>query len=348
MMTKSPPHVNQAPSRRVTSYDVASLAGVSQSAVSRCFKPGASVSKSTYARVMQAAQQLDYTPNAAARSLITRRSRQVALIISNAATLHFPEVLSDMSRQFGLQGMRILLFALPSEGEMGAILADVWQHQIDGALVAARLAPAQMAEFEKRGIPVVLFNRHLDQPNVNAIVCDQGAAARLIVSRLAQAGHRRFALIEGPPDSVIAQERRRGACAQLSTLGLPAPLVVSGNYDYASGARGMRAIVRQLGSAPDAIVCGNDVMAIGCLDTARHEMGLDVPGRLSITGFDGVSQASWLSYQLTTLRQPMQAMVMAACRLLGALILDGSARPQQRVYADTVVEGATARLGPAD
>src|SRR5215203_858996 len=77
-------------SRRVTSYDVAILAGVSQSAVSRCFKPGASVSKTTYARVMKAAQDLDYIPNAAARSLITKRSNQVALIVANAAALHFP------------------------------------------------------------------------------------------------------------------------------------------------------------------------------------------------------------------------------------------------------------------
>src|SRR5687768_37637 len=91
-------------SRRVTSYDVATLAGVSQSAVSRCFQPGASVSKATYARVMEAAQALDYTPNAAARSLITRRSNQVALIVSNTMTLHYPEVLSELSRQFGLQG----------------------------------------------------------------------------------------------------------------------------------------------------------------------------------------------------------------------------------------------------
>jgi DNA-binding LacI/PurR family transcriptional regulator len=332
--------------RRVTSYDVASLAGVSQSAVSRCFKPGASVSKATYARVMRAAQELDYIPNAAARSLITRRSNQVALIISNAATLHFPEVLSELSSQFGQRGMRILLFALPKEGDIDQTLAEVWQHQVDGAVVAARLDTAQVAEFEKRGVPFVLFNRNLREGNVNAIVCDQVDAARLIVSRLAAAGHRRFAMIEGPPDAVIAQERRRGVSERMAELGLPAPLIVTGNYDYASGARGMRDIVGRLGYVPDAIVCGNDVMAIGCLDTARHEMKLHVPGELSITGFDGVTQAAWLSYNLTTLRQPMQSMAMAASDMLGARILDNTAGPERRVFSATVVEGATARLGP--
>ncbi|MES2017480.1 MAG: LacI family DNA-binding transcriptional regulator [Pseudomonadota bacterium] len=333
--------------RRVTSYDVATLAGVSQSAVSRCFKPGASVSKATYARVMQAAQDLDYIPNAAARSLITRRSNQVALIISNAAALHFPEVVSDMSRQFARRGMRILLFALPSESEVDQTLAEVWQHQVDGAVVAARLSAAQVAEFDKRGVPFVLFNRNLRERTVNAIVCDQVEAARLIVSRLAAAGHKRFAMIDGPHDSVLAQDRSRGVAERLAELHLAPPLVVAGDYDYASGARGMREIVSRLGRAPDAIVCGNDIMAIGCLDTARHEMQLDVPGELSITGFDGVAQASWLSYNLTTLRQPMQTMATAASDMLGALILDNSASPERRLFSATVVEGGTARLGPA-
>ena len=334
-------------SRRVTSYDVATLAGVSQSAVSRCFKPGASVSKATYKRVMQAAQELDYIPNAAARSLITRRSNQVALIISNVAALHFPEILAEMSRHFSRGGMRILLFALPSEGDVGQALAEVWQHQVDGAVVAACLDAAQVAEFEQRGVPFVLFNRTLRERAVNAIVCDQVEAARLIVSRLAAAGHKRFAMIEGPHDSVIAQDRTRGVADRLAELGLAAPLIVAGEYDYASGARGMREIASRINAIPDAIVCGNDVMAIGCLDTARHEMKLSVPGQVSITGFDGITQAAWLSYNLTTLRQPMQAMALAASDMLGALIADNSTCPQRRVFSATVVEGATARLGPA-
>lgn len=333
-------------SRRVTSYDVARLAGVSQSAVSRCFKPGASVSKATHARVMKAARELDYIPNAAARSLITRRSNQVALIISDVATLHFPEVLSELGRAFGQRGMRILLFSLPHEGEVEQTLADVWQHQVDGAIVAARLSPAQLAEFDKRGVPFVLFNGDLDERSVNAVVCDQVAAARLIVTRLAAAGHKRFAMIEGPPDSLVARQRTRGVTERLAELHLAPPLIVTGNDDYASGARGMREVVGRLGCIPDAIVCGNDVMAIGCLDTARHDMRLDVPGKLSITGFDGVTQAAWLSYKLTTLRQPLHTMAMAASDLLGALIAGKDAGGGRRVFAATVVEGATARLGP--
>jgi DNA-binding LacI/PurR family transcriptional regulator len=334
-------------SRRVTSYDVAILAGVSQSAVSRCFQPGASVSKNTYARVMKAAQELDYTPNAAARSLITRRSNLVAVIISNRTALHYPDLLSELSRQFTRRGMRILLFSLPTEADIDQTLSEVWQHQVDGALVAARLSPQQAAEFERRRVPFVLFNRSVRDQTVNAIVCDQAAAARTVVSRLAAAGHTRFAMIDGPPDSPIAIERRRGVAERLAELGLAAPLIVTGEFDYASGARGLREIIEQLGQLPDAVICANDVMAVGCLDTARHELGLAVPEQLSITGFDGIAASSWLSYNLTTLRQPVQNMALAAAEMLTAVIANGANCPEQRVFSATFIEGSTARLGPA-
>lgn len=334
-------------SRRVTSYDVASAAGVSQSAVSRCFKPGASVSKATYARVMQAATDLDYTPNAAARSLNTRRSNQVALVVSNLVTVHYPELLAELSRQFSLRGMRILLFSQPRESDIGETLAEVWQHQVDGAVVAARLSDQQVGEFERRRLPFVLFNRNQRDVNVNAIVCDQVGAARIMVARLAAAGHRCFAMIDGPPDSPLAQERTRGVAERLAELGLAAPLMVSGNHDYASGARGVREIVQRMGRVPDAIICGNDAMAIGCLDTARHELKIDVPGHMSVTGFDGITPASWLSYNLTTLRQPVRQMAQATAEMLVRLIGSGNSCPERRVFSASVIEGATARLGPA-
>lgn len=336
----------QRESRRVTSYDVATVAGVSQSAVSRCFKPGASVSKATYARVMQAATELDYTPNAAARSLNTRRSNLVALIVSHLVTLHYPELLAELSRQFSLRGMRILLFSQPHEADIGDILSEVWQHQVDGVVVAARLSDQQVSEFERRQLPFVLFNRNLRDRNVNAIVCDQAGAARTMVARLAAAGHKRFAMIDGL-GSMLAQERARGVAERLAELGLPPPLTVSGNHDYASGARGLHEIIERLGHLPDAIICGNDVMAIGCLDAARHELKIDVPGQLSVTGFDGIAPASWLSYKLTTLRQPVRQMAQATVEMLVGLIGSGGSGPERRVFSALVIEGATARLGPA-
>lgn len=332
-------------SPNVTSYDVAKRAGVSQSAVSRCFKPGASVSDATRARVMKAAKALDYTPNAIARSLITRRSNLVAVLISNLTNLYYPEVLSELSQQFVERGMRVLLFTLPHEADVDKVIAQVWQYQVDGVVAAARLSATQVAEFERRHMPFVLFNRSLQDRAVNAIVCDQIAGARQVVSQLAAAGHRQFAIIGGPDDSVVGQERAKGARDRLAELGLPKPIVVPGNYDYESGARGMSAIIEKFGRAPDAVICANDVMAIGCVDAARHKFKLDVPNALSVVGFDGVEPSTWLSYNLTTLRQPVKKMAEAAAELLNTLIGNPIASPEKRVFSAQFIEGGTARLG---
>jgi len=214
-------------------------------------------------------------------------------------------------------------------------------------VAAARLTPEQVAEFERRRIPFVLYNRTLRDRAVNAVVCDQIAGARTLVSRLAAAGHKRYGIIGGPKDSVVGQERTRGARERIAELGLREPIVVSGNYDYESGARGLRQIVQHLGRAPDAIICGNDVMAIGCVDAARHELGLAVPAKLSVAGFDGVEPSTWLSYNLTTLRQPVQKMAQAAAEMLTSLIGHPGAAPEKRVFSAQFVEGGTSRLGPA-
>ena len=332
--------------RRVTSYDVALVAGVSQSAVSRCFKPGASVSKATHARVMQAAALLDYIPNAAARSLITRRSNMVALIVTNQANLYYPELLAELSQQINVRGKRVLLFTLAREADVGQVLADVWQFQVDGVICAARLSEDHIAEFERRHMPLVLFNRTLRDGQVSTVSCDQAEGGRMMVSRLAAAGHRQFGIIDGQDDFSLTAERRRGACERLAELGLPPPVVVPGRYDYGSGAAGLRAIVAQLGRVPDAVICGSDVMALGCLDCARHELKIDVPGQMSVAGFDAVEPSQWLSYNLTTLRQPIAKMAAAAADLLSTIIDSPRGEAERRVFSAQFIDGATARLTP--
>jgi DNA-binding LacI/PurR family transcriptional regulator len=333
--------------RRVTSYDVALLAGVSQSAVSRCFKPGASVSKSTYARVMKAAAGLDYIPNAAARSLITRRSNMVALIISHLAILYYPQALAELSQQITRRGKRVLLFTTQHESDVEQILANVWQYQVDGVIAAAALNEQQVQEFERRRVPLVVFNRNMHEQQVNTVFCDQYESGRLMAAHLAAAGHRRFGIITGPEESPIASERRRGALDYLAEIGLPPPVMAAGQFDYASGARGLREIVSRLGQAPDAVMCSNDLMAIGCLECARHELGIDVPGRMSVTGFDAAEASGWLSYNLTTLRQPIQKMAQASADMLVALIESNSGEVEKRSFPPTLIEGGTARLAPS-
>ena len=188
--------------RHVTSYDVARHAGVSQSAVSRCFKPGASVSKKMRERVMTAVKELGYTPNAIARGLITRRSNMVAVIVSNLN--FYPEVVSELSARFTERGVHVLLFTLDHESDVSRTLEQVWQYQVDGVVAAAHLSPGEIATFEERNIPLVFYNRSYEDVQVSSVSCDQVEGERALINRLAGEGsHQSYAIITGPADSVI-------------------------------------------------------------------------------------------------------------------------------------------------
>jgi DNA-binding LacI/PurR family transcriptional regulator len=331
--------------RRVTSYDVALVAGVSQSAVSRCFKPGASVSKSTYARVMKAAEGLEYIPNAAARSLITRRTNIVAIVVSHSSMLYNPAALSELSQQLNRRGKRALLFTMQHEGEIESILTEIWQFQVDGVVAASRLTAAHVEEFRRRRVPLVVFNRHLRDLEVNTVLCDQYEASRMLVGRLAAAGHRQFALIGGPDQNSVARERLRGALDRIAELGLPEAPVFHGCFDYSSGVAGLHELIARIGAVPDAVICGNDAMAMGCVDAARQHLHIDVPSQMSVVGCDAVEGSHWLSYELTTLRQPLHKMAVATADLMCNLIeADREVDAERRVFAAQFVEGETARL----
>ena len=329
---------------RITSYDVARQAGVSQSAVSRCFKPGASVSKKMRARVMKTAEDLGYQPNAIARSLITRRSNMVAVVISQQTNLYYPEVLVQLSQRFSERGVRVLLFTLERESDIDVMLDQILQYQVDGVVEAARLSGSQIDLMEKRGIPLVFYNRSLKDRRVNSVCCDQAEGERSLVNGLVAAGHKSFGLISGPEDSAVSVERTQGALERLKELDINSVTVVPGDYSYESGVDGLLDLKDRLGKLPDAIICANDVMAIGCLDAARHQLGVKVPDDLSVVGFDGVGPAQWESYNLTTVRQPVRRMTEAAVSMILERIEHPELPPERRTFSGILIDGGSARM----
>jgi DNA-binding LacI/PurR family transcriptional regulator len=331
--------------RLVTSHDVARRAGVSQSAVSRCFKPGASASAKMRERVRRVAEEMGYMPNAIARSLITRRSNLVAVLISNLTSLYYPEVLSELSAHASAHGERVLLFALPHESDVDENMDQIMQYQVDGVIAAVRLSRDQLERFSRRRIPVVFFNRYLRDIPVNAVCCDQVDGARVLVTRLHEAGHRRFSVIAGPKDSVVGEERVKATLDKLAEFNIRHVPVVRGGYDYDSGRNGLHELVKTGGTKPPQVaVCANDLMAIGCIDAARFDLGLKVPDDLSVVGFDGVRPSTWASHRVTTIRQPVKRMAEATLTLLMDRINNPSMPPEKRILAGELIEGGSARL----
>ena len=325
-----------------TSYHVAQAAGVSQSAVSRCFRPGSSIAPKTRARVIAAARELGYQPNAMASGLITKRSNLVAVLISNLTNLYYPEVLAELTRRLSEQDIRVLLFALQAESDVDAMLDQVWRYRVDGAIVAARLSPAQLREFARRRIPLVLYNRQGEGEAVPSVCCDSAGGERQLVDRLVGAGHNVFGIIAGPDDSYVSQERVRGAQVRLHELGREA-LLVNGSFDYQSGDTGLRTLMAMTDRKLDALICANDLMAIGAIDCARTQFGIKVPHDLSVVGFDGVAPAAWESYGLTTVRQPVQRMTEAAVAILLERVADPDLPPESRTFAGMLIEGRSSR-----
>lgn len=330
--------------RRPTSYDVALRAGVSQSAVSRCFRAGGSISAKTRARVIAAAEELGYQPNLVASGLITRRTNMVAVVITNLTNLYYPEVLAELTRRLSERGVRVLLFTLAAESEVDAVLDQIWRYRVDGAIVAARLSPRQLQAFTRHRVPVVLYNRHVDGEPVSSVRCDSVAGERQLVDALWAAGHRCFGLVTGPTDSFVGQERMRAVEDRLHELSHP-PAVAAGAFDYASGDRALRELLLRTAGELDALICVNDLMAIGAIDSARWNAGLRVPEDLSVVGFDGVAPAQWLSYQVATIRQPVGQMTEAAVTMLLARVDDTDLAAEARTFGGQFLRGSSARLG---
>lgn len=340
-MARKPPSLSVATgSGGPTSYDVAKLAGVSQSAVSRCFRPGSSISAKTRAKVLDAATALGYLPNAMASGLMTKRSGLIAVIISSLTNLYYPEVLAEITQRLSDRGSRVLLFALRTESEVNSVLEQVWRYRVDGAIVAASLTAAHVAQFSRQRVPLLLYNRQDTNISVPSVSCDSAAGERLLVDELVGAGHTSFGIISGPEDSFVSQERVHGALSRLKEHGLKAR-VVSGGFDYESGRAGMESLMTK--SKIDAVICANDLMAIGAVDMARAK-GIAVPDEVSVVGFDGVAPATWQSYRITTIRQPVRRMTEAAVSMILEQIENPSLPPEVRSFAGSLVEGASAKL----
>ncbi len=295
--------------------------------------------------MLEAARALGYHPNAMASGLMTKRTGLVAVVISSLTNLYYPEVLAEITRRLSDKGSRVLLFALQAESDVDAMLEQVWRYRVDGAIVAARLSDAQLADFARHKVPVVLYNRSSDDVAVSSVSCDSVAGERLLVGQLVKAGHQDFGIIAGPEDSFVGQERVRGAREKLFEFGLTAD-VFRGGFDYKSGHEGLVQLLAQSRGRLDALICANDLMAIGALDAARAK-GLSIPSDLSVVGFDGVAPAGWDSYRVTTIRQPVRRMTEAAVSMILERIEEPMLPPEVRTFAGSLIEGSSARFKQA-
>jgi DNA-binding LacI/PurR family transcriptional regulator len=314
---------------KVTAHDVARLAGVSQSAVSRVFTPGASASKATVAKVRAAAEQLGYRPNPLARAMITGRTRIIGLVVAYLDNQFYPMALELLSRALRERGYHMLVFmAENSTAKVQEVTQDLIDYRVDGIVTASVAMTNDLtARLTALGIPVVNFNRGQDDARLTDIKSDNIAGGRRATEFLIAGGHTRIAHIMGWQGASTGRDRAGGFRQAMAAAGLDPVAMVDGMYNRDTAA----ALGRELCSGadrPDAIFVGNDHMAFAVMDALRSDLGLRVPDDVSVVGYDDVPIAAWPAYALTTIRQPVNRMVAATVdALLGQI--EGDATPQK-------------------
>ncbi len=314
-----------------TSFDVAALAGVSQSAVSRTFTPGSSIAKETRQKVLEAARKLNYVPNSIASSLTTKRSNIVALILGNMANPFYVHVLHEFSQRLQEQGRQVLTFTVEPGAESDEAILRLLKYQVDGViLTAAQLSTRMTSMCHERGIPIVLFNRYIPGSDASCVRCDNAAGGRLIADAFLAAGAKSFAMITGDPKGTTSQDRARGFVERLLEEGFRRSDIaeVDGYSTYEGAANAALKLFRDKSRPrPDALFGINDIMCMGAMDALRYRLGLRIPEDLMVGGFDDIPEARRAPYQLTSVRQPIDQMVDET---LSILHLDEPSRPIER------------------
>ncbi|MDA0179727.1 LacI family transcriptional regulator [Solirubrobacter phytolaccae] len=338
---------------RVTIRELARRSGVSVGTVSRALNGYADVRPETRERIMRLASELDYTPAAAARSLVTQRSHVIGVFMETGEghpDLQHPffhEVLGGLKQRVGREGFDLLLFASERPGGgygPHSYLKRARHHSVDGcALIGLDPDDSEVRRLVRGEIPCVAIDMQLEGPNTEVVMSDNEAGAAEAVRHLHGLGHRRIATITGMIDSRPGVDRLRGYRNAIQELGLAYrdEYVRYGDF-YAESAREATEKLLALPEPPTAIFAAADLMAIGAVRAAA-EAGLSVPADLSVVGFDDIQLAPHVNPPLTTLRQDKLGLGAAAGDALVARIAGDPERPQLRTLpVELVVRGSTA------
>ncbi|MCK0095376.1 LacI family DNA-binding transcriptional regulator [Yoonia sp. F2084L] len=330
---------------KITSLQVAERAGVSQSAVSRVFTPGASASAKTVEKVRKAAEELGYRPNMMARAMITGKSRIIGLVVAYLDNQFYPLALQLLSNALQEKGYHILVFtASNSQGAAEEVMQELLDYQVDGIITASVGMTNDLTQrCAAAGIPVVMFNRGQEGEAISSVTSANVKGGRAVAEFLLSCGHKTIGHISGWAGSSTGRDRQAGFCEVLAEHGIT-PQIIDGMYDRETAAAAAQSMMDS-SIPPNAIFVGNDHMAFAVLDTLRHEMGLRVPDDVAIVGYDDVPLAAWPAYNLTTMRQPLNRMVEATVEALISRI-DDPTLPAQLIEIDSPLIQRGTTKGP--
>jgi LacI family transcriptional regulator len=338
---------------RITIRQLARLSGVSIGTVSRALNGYTDVRPETRERIMRLARELDYTPAAAARSLVTQHSHVIGVFLETGeghpdpfTNPFFYEVLVGLKNAIGAAGYDLLLFASERPGNgygEHSYLKRARHHNVAGVvLMDVDPEDAEVRRLVRSDLPCVGVDVELVGPQTEYVISDSASGIALAMRHLHDLGHRRIATITGLLDTKPGADRLRSYRSELQSLGLAYrdEYVAYGDFHVASGHRAMAGLLA-LPEPPTAVVAASDLMALGAI-RAADDAGRSVPAHVSIVGFDDIQLADHVHPPLTTLRQDKAGLGAEAGRALLALIGGKGDEPAVKTLpVELVVRGST-------
>ncbi len=305
---------------RITVKDLARELGMSVSTVSRAFYPDAVIAEATRKLVLQKAVEIGYRPNPFAQSLITKRTQIVGMVVSDLTNPFYPEVMTKLTTLLQKQGMNVMLSSAEQPDGIDEAVDLLLMYQPDLMIVLATSLESHARErCEAAGAPVIFFNRLSADGLGYGVSCDNIEGGKRAADYLADTGHKRLLYVSAFPGASTNVERQQGFCEQAVLRGLDAPQVIeAGRFSYEAGYEAGLS-VRQLRNRPDGVLCANDIVAIGFIEGVQEGVGLRVPQDISVIGYDDIAMAAWPSHKLTTIAQPLDAMMAATVALAAQL-----------------------------
>ena len=309
-------------SRKIaTSLDVAKLAGVSQSAVSRCFTKGASISSRTKLRVREAAKKLGYKDHSFFKNSKVEDSGLVGVILPYITNRYYPEVLTELHEALRLRGYRILLITTDDSEELDEKLIQPYLKEKLIAIITATKPTYKFVEScNDQKIQVIAYNRNFKIPTTSSVACDHRTGGEVVAKHFHNNKHKVIGLIEGMKGSFVSDERCRGFKNFIKSNTKIKLLIEKGNFTYEGGYEATGELLQN--KYLTAIFCADDTMAFGCVDFIKNKTKLKIPSQIEVIGYDDMLMANWESYNLSTIRQPIRQMSKLTTQLIDDYLQD--------------------------
>lgn len=300
---------------KYTSTDVAKLAGVSQATVSRVFNQPDSVIERTREKVLNAARQLGYYPNAIAKSLNSSKTNLVGVIVRDITNPYYSAFIAALMERLTAEGKKVLLFNGTQTCDIETMMTEAISFRVDGLIIAsASLCEQLMTKDIPDIVPLVLVNYQVRSERFCSIGGDEVENGRLVADCLWNHGCRHFYYLTGPENMPSSTERLAGYQQRLKELGVETLVCSFDSYTYESGFSRMQKYIPDLPEENCGIFCGNDLIGIGVLD-ALKQVNISAP-RCRVIGFDNIEESSWSGNQLSSVRFPVEQMINVAMKYL--------------------------------